>query len=274
MMISHSGIINSLSTFFSETEGKPDVRGSSREAVGTEQWYHPDHFITHERSLILPEGRLFLMDGAIYMNLKVSIIILIIVGALFITGGTAAKVGGDRGWYEFHCDADGSKVYLDSEYVGDILNGMLSVPVYTTGAPYATYTVTYDACGLYSSITQNLPGIPAKGQTIDIYVDIEPAPCPAPTRKPIGGDMGYYLVWSNEDGVTIEMDGEDKGMTMNGYLQIQVYTTGTPYKTMTASKPGYIPITEEITEYPGAGETVDLYVTMNPDIIVAASETG
>jgi hypothetical protein len=199
------------------------------------------------------------------------ILILITLVMVCLTCGSAAKLGGDRGWYEFHCHADGAKVHLDSEYVGDIQNGMLSVPIYTTGTPYATYTVAYEACGSYASVTKNLPGIPAKGQTIDIYIDIEPAPCPTPTPKPVGGDMGYYMIWSNEDGVTVELDGENKGMTMNGHLQIPVYTTGTPYTTMTAYKPGYIPVTEEITENPGPGETIDLYVTMNTDSIVAAS---
>ena len=70
------------------------------------------------------------------------------------------------------------------------------------------------------------------------------------------------------------MDGKEMGMTMYGQLMIPVYTTGTPFKTMTATKPGFIPVTEEISEYPGAGETVDLYVTMNPDIIVTAAQTG
>lgn len=205
------------------------------------------------------------------MNFKYGCIVLILIAILCITGVNAINIGGDRGWYEFHCHADGARVQLDSEYVGDIQNGMLSVPVYTTGTPYSMYTVTYDACGSYSSVTQNLPGVPAKGQTIDIYVDIEPIPCPTPTPKPIGGDTGYYMIWSNEDGVTIELDGEDKGMTMNGYLQIPVFTTGTPYKTMTATKPGFVPVTEEITGVPGAGETIDMYVTMNPDVIVAAT---
>lgn len=205
------------------------------------------------------------------MNPKYTFLLLFIAGTLIIAGSTAARTGGDTGWYEFHCHADGAKVHLDSEYVGDIQNGMLSVPVYTTATPYSTYTVTYEGCGSYASVTRNLPAVPSKGQTIDIYVDIEPAPCPTPTPKPLGGDIGYYVIWSNEDGVTIEMDGEDKGMTMNGHLQVPVYTTRTPYKTIFASKPGFIPVTEDITEFPGPGETIDLYVTMNTDVIVTTT---
>ena len=208
------------------------------------------------------------------MKLLLAGFVIIILVFSMIAAGSAAKVGGDQGWYEFHCQADGAKVMLDDKYVGDIANGVLVVPIYTTGTPYSTYTVTYQGCVSSDTITRSLPGVPAKGQTIDIYVDIEPDPCPTPTPKLIGGDKGYYMIWSNEDGVTISFDGEDKGMTKNGYLQIQVAVTGTPYKTMTATKPGYITVSEAITEHPSAGETIDMYVTMKPDIIVAATNSG
>lgn len=199
--------------------------------------------------------------------------IFLIVSGLIACSGSAIMIGGDRGWYEFRCHADGTKIYLDNEYVGDIVNGMLSVPVYTTGTPHTFYTATYEQSGVYISTTQNLPGVPAKGETINIYVSIEPVPTPTPTPAPIGGDMGYYMIWSNEDYVTISLDGEEKGMTMNGHLQIPVYTAGTPYTMLTAEKPGFMTKTIEITQYPEQGETVDIYVTMNSDIIVAGPMT-
>jgi len=204
------------------------------------------------------------------MRLFLTCIIALFFASLVIASGSAAKIGGDVGWYEFHCSADGAEVFLDNTNVGQITNGMLSVPVYTTATPYKMYTVSYTGCGSSYSITKNLPGIPGKGQTIDIYVDIPPDPCPTPTPKVIGGDKGYYMIWSNEDDVSISMDGDNMGVTQNGYLQIPVYTTGTPYKILTAEKPGYATVTEEITDHPAAGETVDMYVTMNP-IIIAAS---
>jgi hypothetical protein len=45
---------------------------------------------------------------------------------------------------------------------------------------------------------------------------------------------------------------------------VQVYTTGTPYRTYTLTKDGYTTYTGSIDRYPGKGETVDLYATMNP----------
>lgn len=197
--------------------------------------------------------------------------IILIVTGLFVSSGSAIMIGGDRGWYEFRCHADGTKIYLDNEYVGDIVNGMLSVPIYTTGTPHTFYTATYEQNGVYISTTQNLPRVPGKGETVNIYVNIEPVPLPTPTPAPIGGDMGYFMIWSNEDYVTIYLDGEEKGMTIDGHLQIPVYTTGTPFTTLNAEKPGFIPKTIDITDYPEQGETVDIYVTMNPDIIVAIS---
>jgi len=197
-------------------------------------------------------------------------IILLIATGLLISSGTGIMIGGDRGWYEFRCHADGTKIFLDNEYVGDIINGMLSVPIYTTGTPHNFYTATYQKSGVHISVTKNLPRVPGKGETVNIYIDIEPVPIPTPTPAPIGGDIGYYMIWSNEDNVTISFDDEEEGMTMDGYLQIPVRTTGTPYTKMTAVKPGYMTKTEEITDHPGPGETVDIYVTMNPDIIVAS----
>lgn len=59
-------------------------------------------------------------------------------------------------------------------------------------------------------------------------------------------------------------DNEVEGTISKGVLSVQVYTTGTPYKTYTLTKDGYTAYTGSIDRYPGKGETIDLYVTMNP----------
>lgn len=46
-------------------------------------------------------------------------------------------------------------------------------------------------------------------------------------------------------------------------LSVQVCTTGTPYKICTLTKDRYTTYTGSIDRYPGQGETVDLYATMN-----------
>lgn len=86
-----------------------------------------------------------------------------------------------------------------------------------------------------------------------------------PTQEPlIGGDIGWYTVHSNVDGATVQFDNDVKGTISKGILTVQVYTTGTPYRTYTLTKDGYTTYTGSIDRYPGKGETVDLYATMNP----------
>ncbi|HVP93878.1 MAG TPA: PKD domain-containing protein [Methanoregulaceae archaeon] len=80
----------------------------------------------------------------------------------------------------------------------------------------------------------------------------------------IGGDKGYFLVHSNVDGAAVLFDETPKGVITNGTLNVQVYTTGTPYRSFTLSKEGYITLTQNITHYPGKGETVDLYANLTP----------
>ncbi len=108
-------------------------------------------------------------------------------------------IGGDRGWCVFHCHADGTVISLDNEEKGVITDGELPVPIYTTGTPYTSYTATYDGDGYHQSITLPITEYPAKGQTVDIYVDITsiPTPMPTPEPRPIGGDQGWYEVYGN-----------------------------------------------------------------------------
>ena len=108
-------------------------------------------------------------------------------------------IGGDRGWCVFHCHADGTVISLDNEEKGVITDGELPVPIYTTGTPYTSYTATYDGDGYHQSITRPITEYPAKGQTVDIYVDITsiPTPMPTPEPRPIGGDQGWYEVYGN-----------------------------------------------------------------------------
>ena len=47
-------------------------------------------------------------------------------------------------------------------------------------------------------------------------------------------------------------------------LSVQVYVTGTPYRSFTVQKDRYISYTGSITTTPAKGQTVDLYATLNP----------
>lgn len=178
---------------------------------------------------------------------------------------SAQVIGGDTGWYIFHSHADGTVISLDSTVKGVITDGELSIPVYTTGTPYATYTAAYDSGGFHESVTKTLPMMPGKGESIDIYLDITPVPTPspAPVPKPIGGDQGWYDVYCNVPGASVSFDGDVKGTISGNSLTVPVYTTGTPYSTITVSAPDYVTVTESLDRHPAKGETVDLYITLN-----------
>ncbi|MDN7024575.1 PEGA domain-containing protein [Methanoculleus sp. FWC-SCC1] len=189
-------------------------------------------------------------------TVSAAIALLLLVG---ITGTAAAEtVGGDQGWYVVHANVDGADVYFDGDYKGQIANGELNVPVYTTGTPYQSYSVSKAG---YTTYTAEISQYPAKGETVDLYATLNPA---EPTPGQIGGDQGWYVVHANVDGAQVYFDNELKGTISDGTLSVPVYTTGTPYQTFTVSKAGYTTYTAQVDQFPGKGETVDLYATLNP----------
>jgi hypothetical protein len=63
-------------------------------------------------------------------------------------------------------------------------------------------------------------------------------------------------------------DSDQKGITSNGTLLVQVYTMGSPYHNLTMEKEGYRIFTAPVTRYPGKGEPFDLSVTLIPATVV------
>jgi hypothetical protein len=174
---------------------------------------------------------------------------------------TTTSIGGDMGWYVVHCNIDGATVFFDSANKGEISQGAVYIPIYSTGTPYRTLSVKKDG---YTTYTANIAQVPGKGETIDLYATLNPvATTPATTTGLIGGDIGWYKVHSNMDGATVSFNNEDKGKIADGSLTVQVYVTGTPYRTFTVYKNGFVPFSGPIEQYPKKGETVDLYATLN-----------
>ena len=176
---------------------------------------------------------------------------------------TQTLLGGDMGWYVVHCNVDGATVLFDSSNKGEISQGTVYVPVYSTGTPYRTLTVKKEG---FSTYTAAIEDIPAKGETVDLYATLNPAVTTAATTSSpalVGGDIGWYKIHCNVDGATVSLNNEEKGKIADGSLSVQVYVTGTPYRTYTVYKAGYVPYSGSIDHYPKKGETVDLYATLN-----------
>jgi len=168
-------------------------------------------------------------------------------------------IGGDQGWYAVYCNVDGASVYFDSSYKGMVANGVLTVPVYTTGTPYTSYSVSRTG---YVTQYGSLPSAPAQGQTKNVYVTLNLIPTPTPTL--IGSGKGWYAVHCNVDGAQVFFDGTYEGVTSNGVLNVEVATTGTSFHSYEMTKNLYVPFIGSITQYPANGETVNLYATLQP----------
>ena len=95
----------------------------------------------------------------------------------------------------------------------------------------------------------------------------------------IGGDEGWYRVHCNIDGADVYFDGAYQGTTYGGSLDVPVYTTGTPYSAFRVEKSGYQTYSGSLPSEPGAGQTVDVYATLQPvetagSIQVTSSPSG
>ena len=85
----------------------------------------------------------------------------------------------------------------------------------------------------------------------------------------VGGDIGYYNVNAGISGASVYFDNDYKGETggTDGSLFVDVYVTGTPYTTYSVEKQGYETYSGKITQYPSAGEIIQLSATMEPQLI-------
>ena len=156
-----------------------------------------------------------------------------VILAMLPLSASAATIGGDQGWINVHCNIDGASVYFDGEYKGEIVSGIYTQAVYSTGTPYKTVSV--EKAG-YTTWSENLNTNPAMGEEMDVFATLNPV---QPTPEPlIGGDKGYYVVYCNVDGADVYFNSDYKGQIANGELTVEVYTTGTPYTTYTVSKDG------------------------------------
>ena len=76
----------------------------------------------------------------------------------------------------------------------------------------------------------------------------------------LGGDEAWYTIHTNVQ-AQISFDGTYKGTTSGGQLSVPVYTTATPYSTVTATASGYQTASQSLPSIT-KGETVPVYLTL------------
>jgi len=116
----------------------------------------------------------------------------------------ASAIGGSEGWITIQCNVDGAAVSFDGQYKGVISGGSLTVPVYTTGAPYTSFSVSKSG---YTPYDGGL-SMPAEGQTSTFYATLNPVYTPTivpPVRH------GSISVESSPAGADIYFDGNYRG---------------------------------------------------------------
>ena len=193
-------------------------------------------------------------------RIYLALIAVVLTLACFSVVSAAEPIGGNQGWITVNCNVNGAQVYFDGTYEGVISGGVLTVPVYSTGTPLKSFTVSKTD---YTTYTAPIPAMPGKGETFDVYATLNPVAAPT-TSAVIGGGQGWYVVNCNVNGATVSFNNQVVGVITQGTLTVPVYTTGTPYQTYTVSMNGYLPYTAALTSVPAPGQTITLYATLNP----------
>ena len=191
----------------------------------------------------------------------------------FVPGGPAnleisvtleqKPVGSGKGWLKVSANIDGTSVAFNGIPQGIIAGTEKSFEVSTSGTPYTSFTVSRAG---YEPYEGSITHMPADGETVTLYATLNPIQTTAPTTAgtPIGGDAGWYAISCNVNGASVYFDSAYKGTIHEGVLDVQVYSTGTPYKTYRVEKDGYIPSSGSLPAAPAKGQSVMVRVTLEP----------
>jgi hypothetical protein len=156
----------------------------------------------------------------------------------------ASAIGGNEGWITINCNVNGATVSFDGEYKGIISGGSLTVPVFTTGTPFQSFSVEKSG---YSSFNGDV-SMPGEGQTRTYYATLNPLPTPTPV-PPSG--YGSIYVESSPSGAQVYFNGNYRGLAPLTINQVWPgsYTIG-------AELNGYHPFSTTTTVYQGRQSNV------------------
>jgi len=172
---------------------------------------------------------------------KKAVLTLIVVLILFAP--SVAALGGDEGWIEIRCNVNGASVQFDGSHKGVISGGSLTVPVYTTAAPYHTVTVAKSGYTTYSgSLT-----MPAAGETTTVYA----------TLNPTQVNYGTISVESSPSGAEIYFNGDYRGLA-----PVTISEVWPGSYTISAEKEGYHTYTT--TTSVSSGTRSNVYCPLSP----------
>jgi hypothetical protein len=155
-----------------------------------------------------------------------------------------SSLGGDEGWITINCNVNGATVSFDGGYKGIINGGSLTVPVFTTGTPFHSFSVEKSG---YTPYNGDL-SMPAAGETRTYYATLNPIPTPTPV-PPVG--YGSIYVESSPSGAQIYFNGNYRGLA-----PITINEVWPGSYTIRAELNGYSPYSTTTTVYQGRQSNV------------------
>jgi hypothetical protein len=173
--------------------------------------------------------------------------VLLMALACLIILPTALALGGTEGWIDVRCNVDGASVSFDGTYKGVISGGSLTVPVYTTGTPYKSFTV--EKAGYQPNPYTGALIMPQAGETTTVYATLNPIPTP-PTQAPV--QYGSIYVQSQPAGAQIYFNGKYQGIS-----PVNIYNVWPGSYSITAEMTGYQTYTA--TANVGSGMVENVY---------------
>jgi hypothetical protein len=184
-------------------------------------------------------------------SLLLTILLCTSLLAGFIACGDPPVSPAATGYYRILSNAEGSDVYFDSVYEGQIRNGEIIVPVDSTATAYQTYTLrTPGGSELHGYIADT----PLPGKTILLHADITPA---VSVDKP-----GSLTIIADPPGAMVYVNGAFVGkIPTSGVLQFQRYQPGN--YSLELRLGGYRTYSENYIVYPGAETTIHAILTQS-----------
>ena len=150
-------------------------------------------------------------------------------------------------FYDIYADVDRAAVYFDSEYVGDLSGGVLTVRVVSEKEkPYDHVTLKLDG---YEDTTADLPKPGDTLQHVSVFLTM------TPLVSDEGSPTGAISISSSPSGAEIVMNGEARGTTPQTFSDISPGTY-----TIRVAKQGYRTWTE--TTVIRADETTKVYANL------------
>ncbi len=131
-------------------------------------------------------------------------LLCITICLLLLLPPAVSAIGGNEGWIMIQCNINGASVSFNGDYKGVISGGSLTVPVYTTGTPYTSFSVSKSG---YIPFDGTL-SMPAEGQTKTYYATLNPISTPT-TVPPVR--YGSIAVESSPAGADIYFNGNYRG---------------------------------------------------------------